>query len=176
MSTKRSYKLKVALCVFHFVEMQSTFCWYLQNGFKLFNQIFHFWSKFQQKYFEIPISKISDNCACAHCNHLCLSIIYKILVTIWILNLHWGYILIREVGQWYYQLDHVTLSKYIFWSANCTLFYNKIYSVKMLSLYLVERLAFIVRSCTLESIFRKSHVTTFMALSIDAIYQELSSM
>ena len=147
-----------------------------QNGLELFNQILQFWSKFQQKDFEIPIFKNSNICACAHCNHLCLRIIYKFLVAIWISNLHWEYILISEVGQWFYQLDHVTLSKNVFWSVNCTLFYIQIYSVKMSSLYLVERLAFLARSCTLESISRKSHLTTFMTLPIDAIYQGLSSM
>ena len=40
----------------------------------------------------------------------------------------------------------------------------------MSSLYLVKGLAFKVRNCTLESISKKSHVTTFMTLSIDAIY------
>ena len=37
-------------------------------------------------------------------------------------------------------------------------------------------LAFLVRSCTPESISRKNHVTRFMTLSIDVIYQELSSV
>ena len=32
---------------FHFVEMQPTFCGYLQNELELFNQILQFWSKFQ---------------------------------------------------------------------------------------------------------------------------------
>ena len=157
--------------------MQSTFCLYLQNGMEFFNQILQLWSKFQRKHFEIPIFKISNICACAHCNRLLLLMIYKFLVIIWMLNLHWGYILISKVGQWFYEwLDHVTFFENIFWSVNCTLFYNQIYSVQMSSLYLVERLAFIVRNSTLESISRKSHVTTFMMLSIDAIYQELSLM
>ena len=86
-----------------------------------------------------------------------------------ILNVHWGYILISKVGQWFYQLDHVTFSKSLFWSVKCTLFYNQTCSVQMLSLYLVEELAFKVRNCTLDSISRKSHVTTFMTLSVDAI-------
>ena len=156
--------------------MQSTFCLYLQNGMEFFNQILQLWSKFQRKHLEIPIFKISNICACAHCNRLLLRMIYTFLVIIWILNLHWGYILISKVGQWFYQLDYVTFSKNIFWSVNCTLFYKQIYSVQMSFLYLVERLAFKVRNCTPESISRKSQVTTFMTLSIDAIYQELSSM
>ena len=57
--------------------------------------------------------------------------------------------MISEVGQRFYQLDCVTLPENLFWCVNCTLFCNQIYSVKMSSLYLVERLAFIVRSCTL---------------------------
>ena len=160
--------------LFHFGEIQSTFCLYLQTGLEFFNQILQLWSKFQWKHFEIPIFKISNICVCAHCNHLLVCIIYKFPVIIRILNLHWRYILISEVGQWFYQLYHATCSKNLFWSVNCTLFYNQIYSVQMSFWYLVERLTFIVRSCTLESISRKRHVTTFMSLSIDAIYQELT--
>ena len=53
-----------------------------------------------------------------------------------------GYILISKVGQWFYQLDHVTISKIIFWYVGCTLFFNEFYSVQMSSLYPVEGLAF----------------------------------
>ena len=90
-----------------------------------------------------------------------------------VLDLDWGYILINEVGQRFYELDHVTFSKNIFWSVNCTLFFYQIYSAQMSTLQLVERLAFLVRNCSPESISRKSHVTTFITLSIDAIYQAI---
>ena len=80
------------------------------------------------------------------------------------------YILINEVGQWFYLLDHVVLSKNIFW-------FVKLYIVRLPNLFhpnvnfkLVERLAFLVRCCTSESISKKSHVITLMMLSIDAIY------
>ena len=33
-------------------------------------------------------------------------------------NLHWKYTLINKIGQWFYQLDHVTFSKNIFCSVN----------------------------------------------------------
>ena len=44
------------------------------------------------------------------------------------------YIMINEVGHWFYQLDGVTFSKNIFWSVNCTLFFYQIYSIQMLTL------------------------------------------
>ena len=52
------------------------------------------------------------------------------------------------------------------------LFYQ-ICSVKMLTLQLVIRLAFLARSYTPESISKKNHVTTLTTLSIGAIYLEL---
>ena len=42
----------------------------------------------------------------------------------------------------------------------------------MLTLQLMERLAFLVRCCTSESVSKKSHVITHIMLSINAIYQE----
>ena len=50
------------------------------------------------------------------------------------LKLTLGYILINEVGQRYYQLDHVTFSKYVFWSVNSALFFYKIFYVRMSAL------------------------------------------
>ena len=47
---------------------------------------------------------------------------------IWIRNLHWGYILINEVGQWFYQLDHVTFPK------NVAIPVCKLYIVLLLNL------------------------------------------
>ena len=65
----------------------------------------------------------------------------------------WGYVLINEVYQWFYQLSHVTFSENIFWSVN-----------------------YISNNCfeeseTPESVSRKNNLATFMTLSIDAIYQ-----
>ena len=123
--------------IFHFVEMRSVFCLYLQNGLEFFN----------------------------------FCVIYKFLDMRWILDSLVS-ILINEVGQWFYQLDHVTLSKNIFW-------FVKLYIVRLPNLFhpnvnfkLVERLAFLVRCCTSESISKKSHLITLMMLFIDAIYQE----
>ena len=33
-------------------------------------------------------------------------------------NIHWGYFLINKVCQWFFQLDHETFSKNVFWSVN----------------------------------------------------------
>lgn len=44
------------------------------------------------------------------------------------------------------------------------------------SIILVWKLVFEARNCRLESICRKSHVITIMTLSIDPIYQGVSSM
>ena len=49
-------------------------------------------------------------------------------------NLRWGYILINEVVQWFYQLDHVTFSENIFWSVNSKLLFYQIYSVQLSTL------------------------------------------
>ena len=64
-------------------------------------------------------------------NYLFLCMIYKLLDMRWISLI---YILINEVGQWFYHLDHVTFSKNVFWSVNCTLFFYQIYSIQMLTL------------------------------------------
>ena len=130
---------------FHFVEMQSTF-------FYIFRTDWNFLMKFCS-------SDPSFNRNILRSLYLKFKPSHKFLVIIWILNAYWGYILIGKVGEWFYQFDCVTFSKNIFWSVNCTLFYNQIYSVQMSSLYLVKELAFKVRNCTLESISRKSHVT-----------------
>ena len=37
------------------------------------------------------------------------------------LKLHWGYFLINEVGQSFYQLDQLTFPKNVFWSVNFAL-------------------------------------------------------
>ena len=39
----------------------------------------------------------------------------------------WGYFLINEVGQWFYQLYNVTFSKNVFWSVNFVLPFCQIY-------------------------------------------------
>ena len=52
-----------------------------------------------------------------------LHIIYKFPKMIRIWKLHWGYILVNKIGQWCYQLDHATFSKYMFWFVNFALPY-----------------------------------------------------
>ena len=56
------------------------------------------------------------------------------LTLYWIWNLHWGYVLINEVGQWLYQLDCVTFSKNISWFVNCALFFYQICCFQMSTL------------------------------------------
>ena len=55
------------------------------------------------------------------------------------LKLSLVYILINEVGQWFYQLDHVTFWKNIFWFVNCAMFFYQIYFVQMSTLYLLDK-------------------------------------
>ena len=82
----------------------------------------------------ILIFKNLNNCVCENYNYSLLRIIYKFIDILWISNLHWGYILINEVGQRFYQFDHVSFSKNVFWSVNCTPFFNQIYHVQMSTL------------------------------------------
>ena len=94
---------------------------------------------------------------------LLLRIIYKFLDMIWIWNLHWAYISINEVGQWFNQLDHVSFSK------NCNMV-CKLYAALLPNLFLsnfnfitgvkVDIKSwhldwYLVRGCTPESIPRK---------------------
>ena len=53
---------------------------------------------------------------------------------IWIWDLHWGSILVNEVGQWFYQLDHVTFYKNVFWSVNFSLFFYQLCYIQMSTL------------------------------------------
>ena len=57
---------------------------------------------------------------------------YYILFTsfLWIWNLQWRYSLMNEVGQWFYQLDHVTFSKNVFFFVNFALPFAKFISPK----------------------------------------------
>ena len=83
----------------------------------------------------VYISRTGWNiCAWTNYNYSLLRIIYILLDMIWIRNLHWGYILINEVGQWFYELDHGTFSKSVFWSVNCTLPFYQIYYIQMSTL------------------------------------------
>ena len=90
--------------------------------------------RFQISDFKILIFKIQNICTCSNYYYSLLFIIYKFLDMIWIWNLHWGYILINEVSQWFYQLDHVNFSKNVFWSVNCTLMFYQIYDVQISTL------------------------------------------
>ena len=72
----------------------------------------------------------------------------QLLITTHYLQISWHemnfklslvYILINEVGQWFHQLDHVTLSKKIFVFVNYTLFVYRIYPILMLTLQLYAR-------------------------------------
>ena len=120
--------LKLLLClsiwIFHkrggayyFLDIQSVFLFISSKRIGIFflNSIFKIWSI----------------CARANCNYSLLRIIYIFLDMIWIWNLHWGYILINEAAQWFYQLDHVTFTKNVFWSVNCTVCFYQIYYIQM---------------------------------------------
>ena len=59
----------------------------------------------------------------------------QLLITTYYLQFFWhdmnlklklGYIFMNEVGQWFYQLDHVAFSKILFWPVDCALFFYQI--------------------------------------------------
>ena len=54
----------------------------------------------------------------------------------------------NEVGQRFYQLDHMTFSKNVFWSANFALSFCQIYYSQMSTLWLTYMLKFLLRRCT----------------------------
>ena len=74
----------------------------------------------------------------------------------WIWNLHWVYFLIYEVGQPFYEIDHVTFSKNVFWSVNFGLSFYQVYSTQMSTLSLVYMLTFLLRSWTHSKFQEKS--------------------
>ena len=62
----------------------------------------------------------------ANCSYSLINIIYKFLDMIRILNIHWGYFLINNVCELFYQLDHVNFSKNVFQSVNFALAFCQI--------------------------------------------------
>ena len=46
----------------------------------------------------------------------------------------WGYIMENEVGQWFYQLNHVNFSEKKSWSVNYIMFFYQIYFVQISTL------------------------------------------
>ena len=74
----------------------------------------------------------------------------------WIWNLHWVYFLIYEVGQPFYEIDHVTFSKNVFWSVNFGLSFYQVYSTQMSTLSLAYMLTFLLRSWTHSKFQEKS--------------------
>ena len=69
---------------------------------------------------------------------LLINIIYQFLDMIWIWNLHRGYFLINEVGQWFHQLNHLTFSENVFWSVNFTLRFGQICYIQKLTPFIKE--------------------------------------
>ena len=134
--------------IFRFVEMKSTFFLIFRRDGNFLIKFCSSDSSFNRNILRSLYLKFK---ASAHA-HIAIAYYYALFTNFltWyeFLKLSLVYILINEVGQWFYQLDHVTFSKNIFWSVNWTLFYNQIYSVQMSSLYLVEGLPFKVRNCT----------------------------
>ena len=76
-----------------------------------------FWNSYTWKLKHLRMRKL---------HYSLLHIIYKFLKMIWIWKLHWGYILVNEIGQWCYQLDHATFCKYMFWFVNFALPYCQV--------------------------------------------------
>ena len=57
--------------------------------------------------------------------------IYNSFAMTWISNLHWGYILMKKVSKWFYQLDYVIFYKNVFWYLSCTLFFFQIHYIQI---------------------------------------------
>ena len=72
--------------------------------------------------FWTPTLTIWNICTCSNRNFSLQHTTYEFPDMIWSWNLHWGYSLLNEAGQWFYQLVQVTFSKKVFWSSNCTIF------------------------------------------------------
>ena len=83
--------------------------------------------------------------------------------------------MINEVDQRFCQLDHVTFLKNEFWSVNCTLLLPN-QSRPNVNCKAGVKVDILVRSCTPESISRKSHVTTLMTFIILKSRSELQNL
>ena len=89
-----------------------------------------FWSfnlSLKKKHFGSSKLNIWNIWACAYGSCSVLHTCYKFPDRIWRWNLHWGYSFIKELGQWFYQIDHKTFSKNV-------LDY-KLYTVLLLNLF-----------------------------------------
>ena len=64
-------------CAFHFVEIQSVFCPYLQNGLEFIYETWQLWSKFQLDHLDTPTLEIWNICAYVNCSYSLLHIIIR---------------------------------------------------------------------------------------------------
>ena len=64
-------------CAFHFVEIQSVFCPYLQNGLEFIYETWQLWSKFQLNHLDTPTLEIWNICAYVNCSYSLLHIIIR---------------------------------------------------------------------------------------------------
>ena len=88
-------------CAFHFVEIQSAFCLYLQNEYKFLTKFSSFDPSFNRSTLILLYlkSKTSAYAQIALIHYYILLSISFLIDMILILNLHWGYFLTTEVGQ-----------------------------------------------------------------------------
>ena len=115
---------------------------------------------------------IWNMCSCQNYDYL-LMYILQISWHDMKLKLTLGYCFINKGNLWFHQLGHLTFSKKVFWSVNCTLSLYQIFCFRTSSLKLAWKLKFQTISYTPESFSKKSHyITSF----IDPIYQRVSSM
>lgn len=130
---------------------QSAFCLCLPNGLELCNNILPRGSNYQSKHFDPPAPNIFTR---ENCDYSLLHTIFKFHGILWSSNLHWGYSIIKIVGQWCC-------------NGNCVMFF---YQIDCGGWHLEWEV------CPLVGISKKGYATTFMTLFIDFIYQNISSI
>ena len=98
-------------CAFHFVEIQSVFCLYLQNGFNFLIKLCSSDPSFNRNILRALYLKFKTSALA----HIAIAYYYALFTNFltWheFLKLPLVYILINGVGQWFYQPDHVTFVK-----------------------------------------------------------------
>ena len=107
--------------IFLFLEIQSKFSLYFRNNFLMTSCHSN-----QSTNFDTALSKMWNICACANYKYSLQNTIYKFSGLFWGWNLHWEYYLIKIVGKWCHQLDHVIFYKNVFGPTKCVLVFYKI--------------------------------------------------
>ena len=88
----------------------------------IFGKDWNFWTKFQSTDLSFNRNILAPlNWKFKTCAHVRIPIvIYKYLDFMCIFSLHWRYVLMNDLGQWFYELDCMSFSKNLLWSVICT--------------------------------------------------------